>query len=215
MLRACSLVLLGAVLILTGCQSRFPSEQIPKMKWLILPFTQPQAMSENPLAVRGWWFGARTIRQNPRGGDMLAEILSHKMGRLDYLNLYSTIDMKYYFANKRQLLKDAYPHLADKELAALIDGVPPLEYAKDLGADKVLSGRILRMYMGENRTIHWWWSTLAVECQVTDVATGKVEKTFQYDLRHQFASLSSMEEEVADRLIKDLEKQYFRPMAHR
>lgn len=201
-----------------GCQHRFPSEQIPRMKFLILPFSQPPAMSESAINIRGWWLGARTIRQNERAGDLVADVLSRQMARLDYLNLFSSIDLKYYFANKARRLKEHYNKqegrdLSDEEVAKLMAGVPKLEFAKDLGADKLLTGNIVQLYMGENRTIHWWWSVIDVEVQVIDVASGKVEWSKRYHVRKSSASMVHITEEFSQRLIQDLQREYFLPMA--
>lgn len=206
--------LLAAVLLLaSGCQTRFPSEQIPKMKWLITDFRQPRALSEQPTAVRGWWFTARTIRQNPRAGTMMTEALQRRMAQLDFVNLYSPLDLRYYFAGKRELLKEAWPDLTDEQREELLAQVPPLEFARELGADKLLTGRILRQYMGENRTIHWWWATLEAEAQVIDVASGRVERTYHYFLRDQSSSDLDLQEKFAERLIRDMKRDYFLPLA--
>lgn len=213
--------LMGLALLAGGCQHRFPSEQIPKVKFLVLPFTQPATMSDSTMAIRGWWFGARTIRQNERAGDMLADILSRQMARLDYLNLFSSIDLKYYFANKARRLKEYYKKapegrdLSDEETAKLIAAVPKLEFAKDLGADKLLTGQIVELYMGQNRTIPVWWSVLDVEVEVVDVATGKVEWTKRYHISKMDASMIHVQELFAGRLIEDLKKEYFLPMARK
>ena len=204
-----------------GCaHRRFPSEQIPKTKWLILPFNQVAAMGENPLTVNGWWLAAKSIRQNERAGDMLADNLSRQMANLDYLNLFSTIDLKYYFANKARRLKEYYKKqenhdLSDAEAAQMMEKVPKVEFAKDLGADKLLCGKINRQYMGENRTFHWWWAVLDADVEVTDVATGKVEWSRHYILRDQLDSMMGVQEDLVGRLIKDLEREYFLPMARK
>ncbi len=185
------------------------------MKWLVLPFDQPLSMRDTPRAIRGWWFGARTVRQNPRAGVLLAETITRAMAQLDFVNLFSSIDLKYYFADKRDLLGDAYPHLDDDEVFELLDGVPRIEYAKELGADKLLSGRVYRDYLGENRTIHWWWSVVQIECNITDVHTGEVEWSRRYDMRKQFSSQNRLQEEIAGLLVRDLKKEYFLPLARR
>ena len=205
--------LCGLVLILSGCARRFPAERIPKTKWFVMPLEQPPAMSEMPREVRGWWFGARTIRQNPRAGAMMAESFTRELSKLDCINLYSPIEIQGYFADKRSLLTKSYPYLTRQELDALLAQVPSIEYARELGADKILSGRILRHYMGENRTIHWWWSTVDVQCEVIDVMTGNVEWSNNYVARQQFSSQSAVQQEIAAQLAKDLKKEYFWPMA--
>jgi PBP1b-binding outer membrane lipoprotein LpoB len=211
-LRPWTLAALSLAVALAGCQTRFPSEQVPKMKWLIVPFNQPAVLGETPPPVRGWWFGARTIRENPRAGIMLSETLNRRMAALKFLNLYTSIDLKYYFADKRKLLKDAYAQMTDAEIETALRNVAPIEFGKELSADKVLSGRIVSQYMAENRTFHWWWGVLVAELQVTDVATGKIEWSRVYSLSQQFASQSDMQEMLADRLIDDLEQNYFKPM---
>jgi hypothetical protein len=211
-LRPWILVALTLAVALAGCQTRFPGEQVPKMKWLIVPFSQPPVMGDTPPPVQGWWFGARTLRENPRAGIMLSETFNRRMAALKFLNLYTAIDLKYYFADKRKLLKEAYPQMTDVAVETALRNVPPIEFGKELSADKVLSGRILSQYMAENRFFHWWWGVLVAELQVTDVATGKVEWTRLYSLSKQFASQSDMQEMLADRLIEDLERTYFKPM---
>src|SRR5262245_60788362 len=104
----------------TGCARRFPSERIPQMKVLLLPFRQPPSMSSDPRAIRGWWFSARTIRQNPRAGATIADGLNRAMANEDYMHLYSPIEIKYYFADKKKLLKDSYSYLEDKEIESLL-----------------------------------------------------------------------------------------------
>jgi hypothetical protein len=207
--------LLFGCLLLNGCQTRFPSEQIPKMKLLVMPFGQPPTMRDNPTLVRGWWFSSRTIRQNPRAGAMLAETLTRQLAQMDYLNLYSNIDLKYYFADKRKALKDQYGQLKDEEIDRLLESVPATEYARELGADKVLTGQIQSHYMGENNAVHWWWSTLQAEVRVIDVATKRIEWQKTYKIRQQLASQYSVQEELSRRITRDLEKEYFGPMARK
>jgi hypothetical protein len=184
------------------------------MRWLVMPMEQPVAMDEAPRAIRGWWLGARTIRQNPRAGGLLADAISREMAGFEFVNLYSSIDLKYYFADKRDMLKKSYDYLSDAEVDKLLGQVPPVEFARELGADKMVSGRIIRNYMGENRTIHWWWSVVEFECQVTDVPTGKVEWTRRYELREQFASQNSVQLKLAEEVVADLKDEYFRPLAN-
>lgn len=218
-LRPAALALCFVLALLAGgCAHRFPSEQVPKTKWLILPFNQPPTMAGNTSTVHGWWLTAKTIRQNERAGEMLADNLTRQMAHLEYLNLFSAIDLKYYFANKARRLKEYYKkqenrELTDSETAQLMAQVPKVEFAKDLGADKLLCGRINRQYMSENRTFHWWWAVLDVDVEVTDVATGKVEWSRHYILRQQLSSMMGVQEGLAEQLIGDLEQEYFLPLA--
>jgi hypothetical protein len=208
------LVVLGALGFLAmACQPRFPSRNVPRMNWLIMPFDQPATMGTDTHAIRGWWLGARTIYQNPRAGVLLAEASTHVMAGLDYVNLYPSMELRDYFARMRDTLKRVYPYLEDVEIDRLMSLVPPVDFARELGADKVLTGRIIRQYMADHRTIHWWWSVLEVDCEVIDVPSGKAEWQRHYVIRDQFASMTTVQEELARQLIEDLQENYFRPLA--
>ena len=209
-------IALAAMLLpATGCASRFPSERIPQMKVLLLPFSQPPSMATDPRVIQGWWLGSSTIRQNPRAGIAIIDTFDRAMAALDYLHLYSPIEIKYYFADKTQMLKKAYPYLEDKEIKDLLAQVPQQDYARELGADKVLTGRIIRDYMGENRTFGWWWASLEAEVYIMDVGTGKKEWSQTYKIRRQFGSDARLAEELAQRVIKDTQEDYFLPMARK
>jgi hypothetical protein len=198
------------VLLLTvcSCQVYFPVEKVPKMQWLILPFSQPPGMENNTRVVDGWWFNAKTIRQNPRGGEMLSDNLRRAMSELGFINMFTTIDLSYYFAGKRELLAKAFPQLTDPEIDDQIRKVPDLKYARELGADKLLSGRIIRHYMAENRTFHWWWCALEADCSVIDVKSGREEWTHHYELSDPFGSQQEIQEQMIERLIRDLKQEY-------
>lgn len=208
-----ALLLIGAFVLATGCSARFPAERIPRLQWLVLPLSEPPGMDETPRAIQGWWFGARTIRQNPRSGEEAAQVLARHLAGLGYINLYSPIDLRYYFADKRQALQTAYPHLAGKEIEKLLADVPKIKFGKELGADRILSGRIVSLYMGENRTIHWWWATADVELEVINVATGETIWSKRYFEREQFASQDGVLEAIAERAMQDLQNDVFLPMA--
>lgn len=213
--RRLGLILFCAVaLVAVGCARRFPSERIPQMKVLIAPFEQPPSMSTDPRAIRGWWMGAETVRQNPRAGDAMADTLGRAMANLDFIHLYAPIEIKYYFAEKRQMLTKAYPYLKPPEVAHLMAEIPAQEFARELGADKVLCGRILRQYVGENRFIGWWWARLDAEVYLMDVGTGKKEWSHLYETRRQFSSDARLQEELAQQVIKDLKHDFFLPLAH-
>ena len=208
------LILLAAAVALAGCQRGpvLPAERVPKMRWLVMPLEQPEAMEVTPRDIRGWWFGARTIRQNPRSGALVAETISRELARLDYVSQFSQLDLRNYFADKRELLESAWPDLDRDRIDALLADVPPIEFARQLRADKLLTGRITRHHMGENRTIHWWWSVLDARVEVIDVRSGRTEWSRDYRIRGQLASTPTIQERLAERLIEDLKREYFLPL---
>lgn len=198
----------------TSCVRRsFPEDKVPPLKILVMNFATPPGVRENPRDIRGWWFAASNVYQNPRSGIMMAERISSHLAPLSFVNLFSRVDLKYYFARKRQNLSQAYKSLGDEEIAKLMDEVPAIEFARELNADKVVSGRIVENYLDENRTIHWWSSVLDVEVELTDTATGTVEWSKRYRKRGILDSQSTVQDEVARRIVEDLKREYFRPLA--
>ncbi|MCE5228892.1 hypothetical protein LLG95_04765, partial [bacterium] len=97
-------LLVMAATMLAGCQSALRVEQMPRMRWLVMSPQQTDVSSTSTREVRGWWFGARTIRRNPRGGQMLADAISRDLAVYPFINQFSPIDLRYYFADKRQML---------------------------------------------------------------------------------------------------------------
>ena len=204
--------LVSCCAVQSGC-SRFPEEKIPRMKLLIADFDVPLGMKENPKEVRGWWMGANSIYQNPRAGAMFAELVTKEVAPFSFVNLYSRVDLKYYFARKRQALKQAYDYLGDDELDTALARVPKIEYARELKADILLSGHIVHNYLSENRTFHWWKSSAEIECEMTDVLSGQVQWKKKYKFKKRFASQFTVQREIAGRLAGDLKREYFKPMA--
>lgn len=202
-------LVLSLLPLVFSCRSHFPAEQVPKMQWLILPFNQPPEIDKYPRVVKGWWFQAKTIRKNPRGGEMLSDNLRRAMSELEFINMYTTIDLSYYFADKRELLAEAFPQLSRSDIDSHIQNVPKLRYARELGADKMLSGRIVRHYMAENRAFHWWWCVLEVDCSVIDVKSGQEEWNRHYELTDSFVSQQELQEKLIGNLIQDLKQEYF------
>lgn len=200
-------------LMISACSGRFPEERVPPMKILIADFAVPPGMKENPKEIRGWWFGADSIYQNPRAGAIMAERITSRVAAWKFVNLYSRVDLKYYYARKRQNLKEAYEYLGDDEIDTLIGQVPQLDFARELGADKLLSGRIVRNHLQQNRTFNWWKSLAEIEVEMTDVLTGRVEWSRTYKASKRFASQYTVQDELAEEIAADLRREYFKPMA--
>lgn len=198
---------------LSACERGFHPTRVPKTQVLIAEFEVAPGIEENPRAVRGWWMGSENIYQTGRYGAIFAERLSAHLARYPYIKQYSQLDLKYYMAPKRQILKDTYPNISDDEVNRLMSEIPDLDFARELRADKLLRGRLIRNYLHENRTFHWWKSIVEVECELVDVPTGKVEWSREYRMKRRFASPLSVQDEIAKQVGEDLEDDYFRHLA--
>jgi hypothetical protein len=195
---------------LAGCGRPFHPSQVPKTKVLIAEFDVGPGIAENPRAIRGWWMGSENIYQSRQYGGIFAERLSAHLARYSYIKLYSRLDLKYYIAPKREMLKDAYPQLSDREVNALLAEIPDLDFARELRADKLLRGRLVENHLHENRTFNWWKSIVHVECELVDVETGRVEWSRDYRRKGRFASPLTVQDEIARQVGRDLEQDYFR-----
>jgi hypothetical protein len=192
-----------------GCSRPAPTIEPPRLKLLILDFRPSVGIRENPREIVGWWIGARTVYQNPRAGETFAERLTARLARQSYLTLFSRIHLKYYFAEVRQAMRDRWGYLSDEEIERLIEETPAGDFARKLGADKVLSGRLIQNRLTENRTIHVWWSVVEADCQIADAATGEVEWRKRYRLKRWFASQLDVQDELAQLIAEDLGRLYF------
>lgn len=180
---------------------------------LILDFRTPPGIRENPKEVRGWWLGARTIHQNPHAGTAMAERLNARLASLPFVELYPRLDLRYYFARKRQNLAEAFPSLPEEKVEELVADADPLAYARELGADKLLRGRVVRNYLSDHRTLHVWSSVVEVEIELVDALSGRTEWRRSYRDRTWLASQFSAQDELAKRIARDLRDEYFRPLA--
>lgn len=204
-----------AGLLPAACGPRFEPAQVPRMHWAIMPFEQPASMTTHPRAVRGWWLSAWTLRQDPRSGRLLAETIARGLAGREYINLYPMLELRYYLEEKEQRLRESYPYLEEQEIQQLIGEVPPEAYGRELGVDKLLTGRIVRHHMGQNRVFYWWWSVLEAEVSVVDVSSGEREWARDYHYWRLFDSQLALQQTLAEDLARDLEREYFQPLTKR
>ena len=195
--------------LVASCARPFEADKVPAMHLLVMDFELSPGLRDTTRAIRGWWLGATTVYQNPRAGTMFADLLTAELAVYPFLNMFSRVDLRYYFAEKKGRLQESYDYLLDDEIADLMRQVPPLDFARDLGADMLLTGRIIDNQLSENRTFHWWSSTVHVECRLTNVLSGAVEWEKEYELKKYFASQYSAQEEVARQVVEDLRDEYF------
>lgn len=208
------LALLVPVLVSAGCARGFDPTRVPKTKIFVSNFEIPPGIEETPLAVRGWWFGSENIRQNPRSGAILSERLNQHLALLDYVSVYAPLDLKRrYLGPKKQMLEEAYPDLSDEEINDLLSQVPPIDFARELRADKMITGQIRESYLQQNRTFDWWKSRAQVDVQLVDVLTGEIEWAKTYEESDLFASTLTVQEKIVERIVEDLQREYFRPIA--
>jgi hypothetical protein len=203
-----ALTVIGLALCASAC-SRIEPLPPQTRRTAVLDFDVPSDVAETPLHVRGWWFGARTIFQNPRSGEMFADALARQLHGLNYVDQVPRTDVKYYLTKKRQLLMDKFEALDDAQYEKMISEVSPVDFGEELGAECVLTGRILRAFTSEHRTIHTWKSYVEVEVDVWDIASGQVTWTRRFEGSRRFFSISEVMKRLAKEVASELDRTYF------
>jgi hypothetical protein len=202
------LVLCATTLFSVACSEMRPAPPLNR-RVVVLDFTAPTSITDTDLQIRGWWFGARTIFQNPEAGVIFGDALSRQLLSLDFVEQHSRADLKYYMARKLRRLMDTFAGLTDDEYDGMLAEVSPLDFGEELGVDQVITGRIVEAYASHNRTIHIWHSYAKVEVDIWDMATGQVVWSQVFDAKKRFSSESALLEKLAARVVEELDANYY------
>ncbi len=177
---------------------------------LIMAFDTPKEYAAAPSERRGWWFGSHSVHRNPNAGELFAEALTSAIRvRLDWVNLFDRLKLRKYFAKKRSILKSEFKDLDNDGIDELMGKISPLEFARELGADKVLTGKIVQSETFFQRVINYWSSRVEVECSLIDAGSGKTLWSARETKKGRLDSQKAVMEAVARRLVDRMEKEYF------
>ena len=224
--------------LLIGCGS-VPVEppNPPSFRLAVLDFRVPDEWRNPEMPdridkeLKGWWLSSRDIWHNPEVGRLAGDIFHHKISRLPFVNAVSRIDIKYYMANKRDLIRQALDRkrdqleatreprdraeadrlraLSEADYDRMLERLPPREIGLELKADRVLVGRIHEGYLAHHRTFDLYWSYLDLEVNLVDVDTGRVVWHRRAQYKKNFASAAFVLELAADQMIEAMKYEYF------
>ena len=207
--RAWKFFLLGAVLF-TACHAKRPPREPLDVRLLVVDFSEAEEIKSNPREIKGWWFGSRDVYRNPNTGEIFADIFSKRIDQqISCVDSYSRTDLKYYMANKKDRLKKQFPELEENEIDQLFSDISVCDFAKDLQIDMVLIGKLNQCHTSHNRTIHWWSSVVDVDAILLDAETCEPEWSGRIAMRKNFRSQYGAMEKAAERLIKQMKREYF------
>lgn len=199
-----SLILI--VVLVAGCHRQRELHQLPKaIRIAVLDFSVPEVFN-TPKEIRGWWFGAHDIYRNPHAGEDFADALSRRLRQFAFVNVYPRGDLKMYMAMQNNRVMRAYPQLSKTEIDELLEQIAPWEWGRDMGVDKVITGRLLVGRTVHNRTIHWWYSTVEARIQLIDTESGTIDWETAMRCTKQLASQQRTQEQLADRVARKLKK---------
>lgn len=157
--------------------------------------------------VRGWWFGAQDVYYNENMGRIAADLFEEAIGETYCYELYRRSNLKYYYADKKDILRDKLK-LSGKELNKAVLALNPVAIGREIGVDKVVVGHITDSEMRHNRTFGPYSSAASFEVSVYDCKTGKQEYTRQFYNVKGFRSQYSLFEQAAGKFAKDLQQVY-------
>ncbi|MCX7014658.1 MAG: hypothetical protein NTW86_19270 [Candidatus Sumerlaeota bacterium] len=206
-----ALSLAALALLAAGCATA-PNQAVKPLKTtiLVMDFTTPKEYKTTPMEKHGWWFGSHAHYHNPNAGSLFADTLTAAMRqRMDWVVLFDRLHVRSYFGKKRTLLAREFKDLSDDEIDNLLAKVPPTSFAKELGADKVIVGRILRSDTFVQKVVYYWSSTVDVECSLIDVDSGKTVWTYRTQKTGRLDSDKAVMEKIADRVVDRMTREYF------
>ncbi len=236
-------VLLGAILLIAcaGPQPEPPAVAPPSFRLAVLDFRVPDLWLDALLPdkarreMHGWWFGARDVWRNPGMGRVAADLFAHELNRLPFVHMVSRVDIKYYMANKRDLIRTKLEERRllleqsenprdrdearkiramteadlERQLAQLCTKEAASGVGRELKTDRILVGQIHNIALNHNRTIHWFWSTVDLEVDLVDVDSGRVVWHKRAQFSKNFASTSLLLEIAARQMVEMMKREYF------
>lgn len=201
----------AAALSISGCVRGRPPAVMPlKSTILIMDLSIPDDIAETGHSVGGWWFGAHTDFRNANVGSIFADALTVEMRRqMDWADLFDRLYVRQYFSRKRTLLQNEFTDMNSDELDALMARISPLEFARELGADKVIVGKLNSSETFYQRTVKYWSSSVDVRLELLDVDSGRTLWRGSERKKGRFRSQKTVMEIIAQRLVKEMSSDYF------
>ncbi len=197
-----------AVVLLSGCATM---KEVPPLarRVVVLNFTIPEDMRQNPKQIRGWWLRSRTILQSPNAGAEFADVLARYLTGLRYLEQHSRADLEMDMSKKRKSLMDNFKGFSDMEYSKMIEKISPVDYGEELGVEQVITGKIVESYTSENRIFLFWNSHVQVQVDVWDMTTGKVAWSRTFSGSKCFYSRSEVMNRLAPEIVEALDRDYY------
>jgi hypothetical protein len=171
------------------------------------PCTRQLQFTEKPVEtekdIRSWWLGAQDVYYNANMGKIGADLVSDSIRARGPFELYSREDLKYYYADKKELLAKKF-NLSTKAQNEAILELNPVSIGRDIGVDKVIVGHICDSEFRRNRATSFHTSATSFNISVYDVRTGKVEFNQNYGRVKGLTSTYTNFEGEAQRIAADL-----------
>jgi hypothetical protein len=154
--------------------------------------------------IRGWGTGAQDVYYNPNVGRIAADLFAEAVRDCRLYNVYPRDDLKYYYADKKEVLQTELG-LTTKQQEEAILSLNPVSIGRELGVDKVIVGQICDSELRHSRVgLGYFASVATLNVVIYDVATGRLEYQKQYYNRKGRSSQYTNYETIAQELADDL-----------
>lgn len=124
---------------------------------------------------RGWWLGRQQIWVNANIGRMAADLLTDQLIEDCVYKVRSRGDLKYYYADKRDLIAKKFPNMSTDEVKKAILLLDPVSIGREMGVQKVIVGHICDAELRKAVAPGSFASVASLSVAVFDVASGQIE----------------------------------------
>lgn len=123
---------------------------------------------------RGWWLGRQDIYVNANIGRIAGDLLSERIAEDCVYRLTSREDLKYYYADKKDLIRKKH-NLNSDDLKKAILLLDPVAIGRELKVDKVIVGHICDSELRKAVMPGSFASVASLTVAVFDVRSGQIE----------------------------------------
>ena len=158
--------------------------------------------------IRGWWFGAQDVRYNANTGRMAADLFSDALRESGAFKVYSREDLKYYYADKKDILREKFPTLTEDDLDTAVLTLNPISIAREIDVKKVITGHFADAEFRSSRSTGFFTGAVSFTVSVHDAKTGKLDFSREYKGVKALKSLHSTIEKYADEFVSEASAHY-------
>lgn len=210
-----SLWLLMGLLFLGGCSFWKPAQPAdwPEPRQIaVLPLEAPDDFGSEDFILEGFWFWGKKKYENPRAGNLTAELLTPELRKLPYLQVLDFRDVQRYLAQKVERLQLAFPNYEDEAYTEMLQMVSPADYGKELGVAYVLTGRLEHAHTTYWTFLKLWHSRVRLKLDLWEVASGEVVWSHSFGKTRMGLSFYAMMQDLAPGLIRKMDRKYFKTL---
>lgn len=139
----------------------------------LVSYTEKEVVTEKD--SRGWWLGRQDIYVNANVGRIASDLLTDALRTDCVYQVRSRSDLKYYYADKKDLIRKKFSNMSEDELKKAILLLDPVAIGREMGVQKVVVGHICDSELRKAVAPGSFASVASLTVAVFDVASGRIE----------------------------------------